>query len=125
MAIGFSAIVPTLSPKLTQGQIERHVQDWAGRTHKRIATYPMQRPTKYRRTGTLGRGWIHYYGREGNALVAVVTNGVRYAGWVQDEHRQTAVMRSRSWPVVQAIGREEWARKTLGDLKADLGRPFK
>lgn len=126
MSIGFQAIVPKL-PKnatLTKAKITRELQQWAGRTHKRVATYPTQQPTTYRRTGTLGRRWIHYYGTESGNLVAIVSNNVPYAQWVQDEDRQSRVMKAKGWITVQEAGRHEWKAGTLGPIKDALSKPF-
>lgn len=125
MAIGFAAIAPKPLPTgaLTKQKIERAMQTWSGAVHKKVASYPPQAPTRYRRTGTLGRGWVHYYGTEAGNLVAVVSNGVRYASWVQDEKRQTAVMHAKGWPTVQEIGRAMWKTDALGPIKEALKHP--
>lgn len=124
MTIGFAAISPDLKVKLTRAKVENEIQGWVGRTHSKVSTYPPQQPTRYRRTGTLGRGWQHSYGREGTNLVGKVWNPVRYAPKVQDEREQSRVMARKGWPVVQTIGRAEWDSKTLGALREALGHPF-
>lgn len=98
------------------------LRNYAARTVRRMgADYEKVTPSpRYRRTGTLGRGWTFVGPRKkGNDLAVEVGNNVEYAGYAQgftpdvggdsDEH-QTRVMSQRGWAPVNEVAREEWDR---------------
>lgn len=57
--------------------------------HNEIATYPPQRPSNYRRTGTLGRSWTTKLERMSTKLLSgKVGTNIKYAPYVQSEELQ-------------------------------------
>lgn len=58
-----------------------------------MARYPAQRPTRYRRTGNLGRRWHTRITASGNGLLGELGNNTPYGPFVQDERRQARVHR--------------------------------
>lgn len=76
------------------------------RLRGRMAKYPPQRPTKYRRTGTLGRRWTTEVEVSGDSLVGIIGNNTRYGPFVQDATRQ-ARWHQRHWPTDEQVAREE------------------
>jgi hypothetical protein len=68
----------------------------------RMAKYPPQQPTKYRRSGLLGRNWRKRRDSDGNATEVV--NSTPYTVYVEGPpsgagpgFRQTAVMAGKGW----------------------------
>lgn len=59
--------------------------------HDFMARYPAQRPTRYKRTGHLGRRWTTRIGTSGDGITGILGNSVAYGPFVQDERRQSRV----------------------------------
>lgn len=84
---------------------DKALREFAFRLINRMAKYPPQLPTKYRRTGTLGRGW-RAEAREDDSID--VFNRVPYAVYVEGPPqgagpglRQTGVMRGKNWQNIE------------------------
>lgn len=94
--------------------INRLLAKWGGRVLSRLQRYPPQRPTRYVRTGDLGRGWNMRTTTRKDDLAVEVGNGVFYARFVQgfqtEDPRQTKVMRDRNWPSAEQVAKAEWGR---------------
>lgn len=93
---------PLFAPDKVDAQTQAIMRSFGTEMVKRMAKYPPQRPTKYRRTGNLGRGWQPKFRAEGAHLVSDVENTVTYAPFVQGPD-QTRVMASKGW---QRLDRE-------------------
>ena len=95
---------------------------------QRIAKYPPQRPgTRYRRTGTLGRGWTKQGpAMEGSDLVVKVGNNVEYTpsvqGFTSEEPRQAGLFAAYGWESVETAGKEELDRHRPSIEKALEGK---
>lgn len=75
--------------------------------HKEIADYskvPARPGSGYRRTGTLGRKWVHRVEQEGRR--GVVGNNAIYAPYVQSRARQRAPFRGR-WHTEADVAEKE------------------
>lgn len=120
--IRIQAVNPTRAPIGTDG-IDHLVQQYIGGTGfaggmiRRMADYPPQRPTTYRRTGTLGRNWrLRGPRRTGNAIIAEAVNNTPYAVHVEGPRRgskgrrQATVMRNKGWQNVTDETVREWQR---------------
>lgn len=118
-------------------KIEGELLNWGARVLSRLANYPPQMPTKYQRTGTLGRQWKLRAGTESGVLFVEVYNAASrtvhgrtrgYAGYVQGPksgekgERQTAVMRAKGWLSVSDVGPGEW-RSTSSRISGFLRHP--
>lgn len=93
---------------------------FAGAMISRMARYPAQRPTTYRRTGDLGRNWrLRGPRRSGTRIIAEAVNNIPYAVYVEGPRtggrgqRQTDVMRRKGWQNVTDETRREWPRHRL------------
>lgn len=122
MVLRVQAILPKFEPIANEG-IERQIQSliggagFAGSMIRRMADYPPQRPTSYRRTGTLGRNWRMVGPRvTANAIIAEARNNTQYVVHVEGPkagakgRRQVAVMRERGWPNITDAAQAEWKR---------------
>jgi len=87
--------------------VEAQMRQWAGTTQRKVADYPPQQPTTYRRTGTLGRNTALRVGGDGGDLRAVVQNATSYAAYVIGT-KQARRMRGKGWKTMGEIGFAEW-----------------
>lgn len=87
---------PLFKPDQVDTQVSAIVRSFGTEMVKRMAKYPPQRPTTYRRTGNLGRGWKASFRAEGGHLVSDAVNDVGYAPFVEGPN-QTSVMKSKGW----------------------------
>lgn len=120
----FTAISPKL-PLVGNNlpKVEARMRKFAGEGVRAMAKYPASRPSAYRRTGTLGRGWTYRYSRQGGSLIADIQNPVPYAVWVQGGDaiggpRQSARMAARGWQTTTDAVEPLWeaAIKEIADL---------
>lgn len=129
--LSLKPIVPKhpIVDKKVGARVEGELKAWGGRVVNRMASYPAQQPTTYRRTGTLGRNWRLRFGTENGLIFAAAVNATRYAPFVQGPKdgprgaRQTAVMASKGWQSVSTIGRQEWraSSRRIRDLLKQKG----
>lgn len=84
--------------------------------HDYMAKYPAQRPTRYRRTGDLGRHWTETLRRVAGGLLGELGNAVRsrrngqaYGPFVQEARRQARIHRGY-WQTDEDFVRENEAR---------------
>jgi hypothetical protein len=118
-ATKFTAIIPkTPLTRNPVADLEKALLDWGGDVVKGMAKYPAQQPTKYRRTGTLGRGWRTWLTRESGRLRVDVENAVVYAPYVEGSE-QSRVMRAKGWQRLDEVG-----KGLLSKLEAALGQAF-
>ena len=122
MVLSVRAIRPTRAPIGTDNVVflvERELAQsgFAGEMIRRMADYPGQQPTRYRRTGTYGRGWkIGRRSRSRNTIAIEVINRVRYAIYVGGPRRgakgrrQAREMRRRGWPNITTVSRTVFRR---------------
>lgn len=122
--VEFRAIVPVVIPlpdPAAAQQAVRLTQQGAHEVQAKAASYPPQLPTRYVRTGRLGRGWRVRNTMDG----AIVENPVLYGIYVQGDW-QTAEMIRRNWRTIEAINQEVWVGKYLPLIRAALekGKPL-
>ena len=84
------------------------MQDAMIRLEGRMKQYPPQRPTKYIRTGVLGKRWVTKVERQGGRLVGSVGNNTTYAPFVQSAMFQAKIHQGR-WQTDQIVMDEEQA----------------
>jgi hypothetical protein len=92
----------------------------------KLSAYPPAR-TRYRRTGTLGRGWTMEGPREERGGLAVTAgNKTVYAGPVQGRKsrrpRQRPVFHRYGWPNVEDVAKEVWREHRPKVMAALQGR---
>lgn len=101
--------------------IERAGRKWLLKRIPQLARYP-GRPSSYRRTGTLGRGWTSaqpQWSGSGPAFVGKLGNATPYGPFVQGPKQ--ASMHAGIWPKAESIAEE--ARPELEtDIKAEIER---
>lgn len=119
------ALTAQHAPVSTDGMtalIERYLgaTGFAGAMINRMGKYPAQQPTRYRRTGSLGRNWrLRGPRRSGDQIIAEATNDTGYAVFVQGPkdgtkgHRQTRVMRGKGWGNITDETQKEWPRHRI------------
>lgn len=120
-SVQFRPIVPK-NPIADLGkakQVEAQMRQWAGTTQRKVADYPAQQPTTYRRTGTLGRNTAIRVGGDAGDLRAVVQNATTYAPYVIGT-QQSRRMRGKGWRTMGEIGFAEWQR-TRAEIVKLLG----
>lgn len=114
------AITPrrkTINIQRAGPEVDRRMRAFAVDMSNAMAEYPAQRPTTYRRTGSLGRGWqIRYTRTPAYVTEVAVVNLVPYTAYVQGPksgargRRQTRVMRERGWQNITDESRKVWQR---------------
>lgn len=99
---------------------------------KEMAKYPTQTPTRYKRTGSYGRGWFAPGSIKASPSEVTLVNRVRYAvyvggPWPQSGRakgeRQTKVMHGKGWPNISDVARKEKKRYVQLVNRAIRGRP--
>jgi len=115
-SVRFNPIVPRhpIADLAKAKAVEAQMRQWAGTTQRKVAqrkvaAYPPQQPTTYRRTGTLGRNTALRVGGDQGDLRAVVQNATSYAPYVIGG-QQARRMRGRGWKTMGEIGFAEWQR---------------
>ncbi len=118
----FQAITAKTAPIGTDNlanliQAQLGATGFAGAMIRRMADYPAQRPTSYRRTGSLGRNWRMRGPRNtGNQIIVEATNTTGYAVFVEGPktggrgHQQAAVMKKKGWPNITDAAAAEWPK---------------
>jgi len=125
LEIHFEPIIPKKPiVGLAREKIIARLGDFGLAVVNRFATYPVQKPhVRYRRTGTLGRGWTKAGPRvEGSSLVVQVGNKTVYApnvqGFTSRSPRQVRWAGPYGWESVEVAGEEEWKKHKPSILKA-------
>lgn len=110
-SVRFNPIVPRhpIADLAKAKAVEAQMRQWAGTTQRKVADYPPQQPTTYRRTGTLGRNTAIRVGGDAGDLRAVVQNATSYAPYVIGTN-QARRMRGKGWKTMGEIGFAEWQR---------------
>ncbi len=116
MPLGLQAIRPKrfdlIDPRAVVSDLEKTNRQYGLDVGKKMAAYPPQRPTTYRRTGTYGRGWTAPGAVKASASEVTVVNRVGYSVYVGGPkqgnvgERQTKVMRGKGWPSITDVARE-------------------
>ena len=112
-SVRFTPIVPRkpIADQAKAKQVEAQMRQWAGTTQRKVADYPTQQPTTYRRTGTLGHNTAIRVGGDAGDLRAVVQNATSYAPYVIGSRTtQSRRMRGKGWKTMGEIGFAEWQR---------------
>ncbi len=99
-----------------QGPLDRG----AFRIEAAMKKYPRQRPTRYRRTGTLGRRWTTRRISAPGMVGREVGNNTEYAPFVQSAELQ-AYMHRGYWQTDEDVTRAE-APGIVRDVEATLAR---
>lgn len=119
MPLGLQAIRPkrfeVIDPARAAADLIRVNTQYALAVGKRMAKYPPQRPTKYRRTGNYGRGWTAPGSINAKPNEVTLVNRVGYAVYVGGPkgggrgkgERQTKVMREKGWESISDAARQE------------------
>lgn len=77
--VGIAKAIQFLRPPITRSM---------ARVVARMADYPPQPPTPYRRTGTLGRGWTQEVTETADSIEGKAGNNTSYGPFVQSEQFQ-------------------------------------
>ena len=105
--------IPELFAKLDRVQaidtLRPPMQRGVYRLQTFMANYPPQAPTKYVRTGTLGRRWTTKVTQGGDGLVGTIGNNTSYGPWVQSDAFQARMHRGRWQTDADAIRDNERA----------------
>lgn len=126
MPLQFRAIVPkslgsALDAAKVSSAVYSEMRDFAGRVNRIMAQYPPQSPTRYVRTGTLGRGWFVKITEGGSDIVVYVVNPVTYATYVLGPS-QSRVMQGKGWKTLQDVANVEWRKTQLRIADIVAGR---
>jgi hypothetical protein len=131
--LGVQAIRPkrfeVIDPRAVVTDLEATNRRYALDVGKQMATYPSQRPTKYRRTGNYGRGWTAPGAVKASAAEVTLVNRVGYSVYVggpkqgNKGERQTKVMRGKGWKSITDVARETKREYVQLVNKAIRGRP--
>lgn len=133
MPLGLVAIRPKRFDivNIDRPALERANRQYALDIGKKMADYPPQRPSTYRRTGDYGRGWFAPGSIKASASEVTLVNRIPYAVYVGGPkyggrgkgERQTTDMRKRGWKSISDVARSEKKRYVQLVNKALRGRP--
>lgn len=111
-------------------KLRSQLSGWGLDVVNKMASYPPQKPTRYRRTGTLGRRWTTRGPvQRGDDIEQSAGNNTDYVGYVQGlradagapkRHKQTRVMAGKGWQRVDDVGEAAWKRR-LPAVRRALG----
>lgn len=103
-------------------QLEPAMKEIGYLLQNEMAEYPKQRPTSYRRTGTLGRGWTSKTTKTPSFMEVVVGNRVKYAPFVQSSRFQNRFHRGHWQTDVDVLKRNE--KKIVSIFRNRLNSAF-
>lgn len=116
-------LFPFPTSSAAQAAVERELKALVSAVSSDMSQYPPEKPSRYTRTGLLGRNWRI---RHVTILTWRVYNGVRYAVYVEGPKRgsprQTRLMAARGWVSISDVGSRRWKQYRPRIIAALQGR---